>query len=157
MQKISTGLWFDDNAEEAVLFYLSVFKNGKITATSYYGPEGPGPEGSVLTIQFEIEGREFEAINGGPHFSFTPAISLIVNCETQEEVDWYWEKLSEGGSKDMCGWLTDKFGLSWQIVPTELGRLMQAGDREKVSRMMKAMLRMHKLDIQALKLAFEGK
>ena len=157
MQKISTGLWFDDNAEEAVHFYLSVFKNGKITATSYYGPEGPGPEGSVLTIQFEIEGREFEAINGGPHFSFTPAISLIVNCETQEEVDWYWEKLSEGGSKDMCGWLTDKFGLSWQIVPTELGRLMQAEDREKVSRMMKAMLRMHKLDIQALKLAFEGK
>lgn len=156
MQKISTCLWFDDKAEEAVHFYLSIFKEGRILATSHYGPEGPGPEGTVLTIQFEINGHEFEALNGGPHFAFTPAISLIVNCETQEEVDRYWEALSEGGSQEMCGWLKDRYGLSWQIVPTALGEMMQDADPDRRSRVMKAMLQMQKLDIHELRLAYEG-
>ena len=157
MNKITTCLWFDNNAKEAVDFYTSIFKNSKITDVSYYGPGEPGPEGSVLTIIFELEGHRLMALNGGPHFTLSPAVSLVIDCETQEEVDFYWDTLSEGGAKEMCGWLRDKYGLSWQIVPTELGELMQSGEPQKVSRMVKAMLQMRKLDIQALKLAYEGK
>ena len=124
MQKITPFLWFDNNAEEAMNFYVSVFKNSKITSIVRYGEAGPGPKGTVMTGIFQIEGQEFYALNGGPNYSFTPAISLFVNCETQQEIDELWEKLSEGGKKDRCGWLTDKFGLSWQIVPSVLGKLL---------------------------------
>jgi len=154
-QKISTCLWFDNNAEEAVNFYTANFKNAKINEVSYYGPEGQGPEGSVLTITFELEGQEFMALNGGPIFTFTPAISLIVYCETQKEIDALWEKLSEGGSKEMCGWLKDRYGVSWQIVPTILGELMSDPDPEKKRRVTKALLQMQKLDIEGLKRASE--
>ena len=156
MQKIVTFLWFDNNAEEAVNFYVSLFKNSRIVNLSRYGDAGPGPKGSVMSATFELEGQQFIALNGGPHFKFTPAISLFVNCETQQEVDELWEKLSSGGRKDRCGWLTDKFGLSWQIIPTALGKMLQDGDREKSQRVMKAMLQMDKIDIQGLQQAYNG-
>jgi predicted 3-demethylubiquinone-9 3-methyltransferase (glyoxalase superfamily) len=131
MQKITTFLWFDDKAEEAMNFYLSVFKNSKVVGVSRYGDAWPGPKGSVMVATFQLDGQEFMALNGGPHFKFTEAISLLVNCETQEEVDRFWEKLSDGGEKSQCGWLKDKYGLSWQIVPTVLGEMMQDKDLRK--------------------------
>lgn len=150
MQKIVTSLWFDGNAEEAVNFYTSIFKDSKITEMSRYSEAGPGEPGSVLTVMFQLNGMEFMAINGGPDFKFTPAISLMVNCETQQEVDRLWEQLSAGGREDQCGWLTDKYGLSWQIVPTVLGKLMQDKDPEKAKRVTQAMFKMKKLDIKTL-------
>lgn len=155
MQKIVPCLWFDDQAEEAVNFYLSIFKDARVLGLSRYGDEGHGVEGSVMTIQFELEGQEFMALNGGPVFHFTPAISMFVNCETQEEVDHLWDSLSDGGEIQQCGWLQDKYGISWQIVPTVLGELMQGKDPAKVKNVTKAMLQMIKLDSEALKQAYE--
>jgi predicted 3-demethylubiquinone-9 3-methyltransferase (glyoxalase superfamily) len=134
MQKITPFLWFDGKAEEAMNFYVSIFKNSKVLSTTRYGEAGPGPKGSVMSATFQLEGQEFYALNGGPHYKFTPAISLFVNCETQQEVDELWDKLSAGGEKNRCGWLQDKFGLSWQIIPTVLGKLLQDKDREKSNR-----------------------
>jgi len=156
MQKITPFLWFNDNAEQAVTFYTSTFKNSKIKSMNRYGAEGPGPAGAVMSATFQIEGQDFMALNGGPMFQFTEAISMFVRCETQAEVDELWEKLSEGGQKSQCGWLKDRFGLSWQIVPTELEKLLSSEDPEKRGRVMKALLQMTKLDIAALKQAAEG-
>ena len=155
MQKITPFLWFDNNAEQAMNFYVSIFKNSKVVSVSRYGETGPGPKGTLMTATFQLEGQEFMALNGGPHFKFTEAISLFVNCETQEEVDEFWEKLSEGGVESRCGWLKDKYGLSWQIVPTVLGEMMQDKDPENSKRVMEAMLQMDKIDIKALKQAYE--
>jgi len=158
MQKITPFLWYDDKAEEAVNFYTSIFKNSKVLSVLRYGETGPGPKGSVMSVEFQLEGQEFVALNGGPHFKFTEAISFVVNCETQEEVDYFWEKLTaDGGAESMCGWLRDKYGLSWQVVPTILSELMQDKDAEKSQRVMKAMLQMKKIDIETLKQAYEGK
>lgn len=157
MQKITTFLTFDNQAEEAVNLYTSVFKNSKIVNVSRYGEEGRGPEGTVMVASFEVEGQEFMALNGGPSFTFSQGISLLVNCDTQEEVDELWEKLSEGGEKEPCGWLTDRFGVSWQIVPRVLGEMLSDKDPEKAKRVMNAMLQMSKLDIAALKRAYEKK
>jgi predicted 3-demethylubiquinone-9 3-methyltransferase (glyoxalase superfamily) len=160
MQKITPFLWFNDNAEEAVKFYTSIFKNSKIGKIARYdeaGEKAAGrPAGSVMTVEFQIEGQEFVALNGGPIFKFTEAISFVVNCETQEEVDYYWEKLSQGGKEVQCGWLKDKYGLSWQIVPTVLGELLSDKDAAKAQRVMQAMLKMVKLDIEKLKQAAKG-
>ena len=153
MQKITPFLWFDDNAEEAVQFYTSIFKDSKILETSRYGDAGPGPKGTVMTMKFELNGQAFIALNGGPHFKFTEAISFVVNCETQKEIDEYWAKLTAGGKEVQCGWLTDKYGLSWQIVPTILGQLMQNKDPEKVKSVTQAFMKMVKMDIEALKRA----
>jgi predicted 3-demethylubiquinone-9 3-methyltransferase (glyoxalase superfamily) len=155
MQKITPFLWFNDNAEEAIHFYTSIFKNSKIVSISRYGEAGPGPEGTVMSATFELEGQEFMALNGGPHFTFTPAISLFVNCETQEEVDDLWEKFSEGGKSQNCGWIKDKYGLSWQIIPSALGEMLNDKDAEKSKKAMEAMLKMDKIDIKALKQAYE--
>ena len=157
MQKITPFLWFDSQAEDAANFYVSVFKNSKVKAVSRYGDAGPGPKGSVMTVAFELNGQDFTALNAGPQFKFSPAISFVVNCETQEEVDHYWEKLSAGGRTDQCGWLTDKFGLSWQVVPTILGKLMSSGDARKGERVMKALLQMKELDVAALQQAADSK
>ena len=157
MQKITTFLWFDNNAEEAVNFYVSLFKNSKVLSITRYGEAGPGPAGTVLTAAFQLQGQEFIALNGGPQFKFTEAISFSVNCETQEELDQYWEKLSEGGEKGRCGWLKDKYGLSWQVNPVVLGEMLQDEDPEKAKRVMEAMLQMNKLDIETLKKAYEGR
>lgn len=157
MQKITPFLWFDSKAEEAMNFYVSIFKNSKVVGVSRYGDAGPGPKGSVMTATFELEGQRFIALNGGPTFSFTPAISLFVNCETQQEVDDLWAKLSSGGREDRCGWLQDKYGLSWQIIPSALMELMQDKDPEKSKRVMQAMLQMAKIDIAGLKKAYAGK
>ncbi len=157
MQKITPFLWFDDKAEEAVNFYTSVFKNSKVLSIMRYGDAGPGPEGTVMSATFQLEGQEFIALNDGPQFTFSPAISFFVNCETQEEVDELWEKLSEGGEEQGPGWLKDKYGLSWQIVPTILGELLNDPDPEKSQRVMMAMLQMGKLDIKKLKQAYEQK
>jgi predicted 3-demethylubiquinone-9 3-methyltransferase (glyoxalase superfamily) len=157
MQKITPFLWFDANAEEAVNFYVSIFKRSKIGTILRYGEGSRGPKGAVMTITFQIEGQEFMALNGGPTYKFTPAISFMVNCETQEEVDELWEKLSAGGGKVQCGWVTDKFGVSWQIVPTALGKLLADKDLVKSKRVMEAMLKMTKLDIAKLKEAYEQK
>jgi predicted 3-demethylubiquinone-9 3-methyltransferase (glyoxalase superfamily) len=148
-------LWFDNQAEEAANFYTSIFNNSKILNVSRYGEEGPGEKGSVMTVTFQLEGQEFTALNGGPVFNFTPAISFFVNCETQNEVDHFWEKLSEGGEKGQCGWLEDKFGVSWQIVPMVLMELMQDKDAERSRRVTQAMLKMGKLDITELRRAYE--
>ncbi len=156
MQKIVPFLWFNNQAEEAVKFYTSIFKNSKIGITSRYGKEGTGPEGSVMVVTFQIEGQDFMALNGGPMFSFSPAISFMVSCETQDEIDRLWDRLSEGGEQQQCGWLKDKYGVSWQIVPSMMGQWVSAKDPERRSNFMKAMLQMNKLDIQALKEAFEG-
>jgi predicted 3-demethylubiquinone-9 3-methyltransferase (glyoxalase superfamily) len=155
MQKITTCLWFNDQAEEAMNFYTSVFKDSKIGSVSRYGDAGPGPKGQVMTASFFINGQEFVALNGGPQFQFTEAISFVVNCETQDEVDWYWEKLSEGGQKSRCGWLKDKYGLSWQVTPTILPKLLTDKDPEKAKNVMQAMMQMDKLDIAVLKQAYE--
>ncbi len=154
MQKIIPCLWFNNQADDAARFYTSIFKNSKLDQISYYGDAGPGLKGSVLTVTFKINGQEMMALNGGPEYKFTPAISMFVNCEDQEEVDYFWEKLSEGGEKGPCGWLTDKFGVSWQIVPTILGVLMSDKDEKKSARVMQAMLQMSKLDINALQKAY---
>jgi predicted 3-demethylubiquinone-9 3-methyltransferase (glyoxalase superfamily) len=156
MQKIVTFLWFDNQAEEAVNLYTSIFKNSKITGVARNGETGPGPKGSVMTMNFTLEGQDFIALNGGPHFKFTEAISLFVNCETQEEVDTLWTKLTEGGHESQCGWLKDKYGVSWQIIPTTLMKLMSDPDREKAGRVMQAMLKMKKIDIAALREAYEN-
>ncbi len=152
--RITTCLWFDFKAEEAVAFYLSVFTRAKMTATARYGEHGPGPVGAVMTIAFEIEGQPFLALNGGPQFPFTPAVSLIVNCDDQAEIDRYWARLSEGGKTGRCGWLTDRFGLSWQIVPRDVARWM-TGPEKNAARVMQAVLRMDKLDIAELEKAYE--
>ena len=157
MQKITPFLWFDNQAEEAMNFYISIFKNSKIVSVSRYGDAGPGLKGTVMTATFQLNGQEFMVLNGGPEFKFTEAISFFVNCETQQEVDELWEKLSEGGEKGRCGWLKDKYGVSWQIVPSALGELMNDQDPEKSKRVMQAMLQMHKIDIKVLKQAYDQK
>ena len=163
MQKISPCLWFDDQGEEAAKFYTSIFKDSKIGDVTRYGKEGyeihGREEGTVMTVEFEIEGQKFLALNGGPIFKFNEAISFQVYCETQEEVDYYWEKLSEGGDEkaQVCGWLKDKYGVSWQIVPIILIEMLKDKDSEKSQKVMKAMLQMHKLDISTLKKAYEEK
>jgi predicted 3-demethylubiquinone-9 3-methyltransferase (glyoxalase superfamily) len=156
MQKITPFLWFDSNAEEAARFYTSVFRNSQLGETRYYGAAGPRPAGSVMSVSFTLEGKEFIALNGGPHFSFTPAVSFFVRCETQAEVDELWNRLTEGGEPVRCGWLKDKFGLSWQIVPTVLGDMLQDKDAPRSRRVMEAMLQMIKLDIAKLQQAYNG-
>ena len=150
MQKITPFLWFDDNAEEAMNFYVSIFADARIVSTV------PGPDGKLMGGTFVLKGQEMMVLNGGPMYSFTPAISLFVNCETQQEVDHYWQKLTAGGCEEPCGWLKDKFGLSWQIIPNALGELLGAPDREKAGRALQAMLQMKKIDIAALQAAFDG-
>ncbi len=150
MQKITPFLWFDNNAEEAMNFYLSIFKYSKIGSVTRYGDAGPGPKGTVMSATFQLNGQDFIALNGGPHFTFSPAISFFVNCETQQEVDELWEKLSAGGERQQCGWLKDKYGLSWQIIPSALGEMLQDKDTAKAQRVMEAMLKMNKIEIKAL-------
>ncbi|HEX7574575.1 MAG TPA: VOC family protein [Bacteroidota bacterium] len=156
MKKIIPFLWFDDKAEEAAKFYVSIFKNSRIVTMTRYGETGPGPKGTVMSVIFQLDGEQFFALNGGPVFKFSEAISFFINCETQQEVDELWEKLSEGGAKSQCGWLKDKYGLSWQVVPTVLGKYLQDKDPEKSRRVMEAMLQMTKIDIDKLTQAFEG-
>jgi len=155
MQKVTPFLWFDNQAEEAMNFYVSLFKNSKVLSVSRYGEGGPGPQGTVMTGTFQLDGQEFMALNGGPYFKFTEAISLFVNCETQEEVDELWEKLSDGGEISQCGWLKDRYGLSWQIVPTALGQMLGDKDPQKSQNVMQAMLQMTKIDIAALRRAYD--
>jgi predicted 3-demethylubiquinone-9 3-methyltransferase (glyoxalase superfamily) len=155
-QKISACLWFNDNAEKAVRFYTSLFKNSKKGKISYYGKDMPMPKGTVLTISFKIEGQEFLALNGGPSFKFTGAISFIVSCKNQKEIDYYWEELSKGGLKEECGWLKDKFGISWQIVPIVLNEMVTDKNMERSSRVMKSILTMKKIDIKTLTRAYKG-
>jgi predicted 3-demethylubiquinone-9 3-methyltransferase (glyoxalase superfamily) len=159
MPKITPFLWFNTQAEQAVKHYTSIFKNSKVGNISRYGEEGAKmsgiPAGAIMTVAFQLDGQDFIALNGGPHFKFTEAVSFVVNCETQDEVDEFWEKLSAGGEKSRCGWLKDKFGLSWQIVPTALGKMMQDKDGAKSKRVMQALMQMDKLDIQRLKQAYE--
>lgn len=154
MQKINPFLWFDDQAEDAATFYVSLFKKSNILSVARYGDAGPGPKGSAMTVTFELAGQKFVALNGGPLFKFTEAISLLINCETQEEVDDLWEKLSAGGAESQCGWLKDKYGLSWQVIPTALGEMLQDKDPKKSQRVMQAMLQMRKIDIAKLKQAY---
>jgi predicted 3-demethylubiquinone-9 3-methyltransferase (glyoxalase superfamily) len=156
MQKITPFLWFDTQAEEAANFYVSIFKNSKVGAITRYGENAPGPKGTAMSVRFTIEGQEFMALNGGPLFTFSPAISFFVNCGTQQEVDELWEKLSAGGKKERCGWLKDKFGLSWQVIPTTLGKLLSDPDPAKSSRVMQAMLQMNKIEIAGLEKAYRG-
>jgi predicted 3-demethylubiquinone-9 3-methyltransferase (glyoxalase superfamily) len=153
MQKITPFLWFNGNAEEAMKFYVSVFKNSRVGNVVRYSAGGPGPEGSVMSVTFQLEGQDFIGLNGGPNFSFTPAISLFVDCKTQDEVDHLWEQLSEGGVKEKCGWLKDKFGLSWQIIPSALGQMMHTSDGKTSEAVMKAMMKMDKIDIKTLETA----
>jgi predicted 3-demethylubiquinone-9 3-methyltransferase (glyoxalase superfamily) len=161
LQRITPFLWFDHQAEEAATFYVSIFKNARITSTVRYddaAAKAAGrPKGSVMTVEFELDGQQFTALNGGPVFKFTEAISLVVNCETQEDVDHFWEKLSSGGQEVQCGWLKDRFGVSWQVVPTVLSEMLQDKDPEKSKRVMAAMLKMKKISIEGLKNAYEGR
>ena len=156
MSKITTFLTFDDQAEEAINFYVSIFPNSRIVSTNRYGDAGPGPKGAFMSGTFELDGQEFMALNGGPSFRFEQGISLFVRCETQEEVDDYWERLSEGGEKGPCGWLTDKFGVSWQVVPRVLSEMLNDEDPEKARRVLEAMLQMSKIEIEGLRRAYEG-
>lgn len=156
MQKITTFLWFDDQAEEAVKFYTSIFKNSRIKEVSTMNDARPDVDAKVLVATFELDGQEFMAMNGGPMFKFTPAISLSVNCENQDEIDYYWDRLSEGGQKVECGWITDKYGLSWQVIPSILGKLMSDKDHSKSKRVMEALMKMKKLDIATLQKAYDG-
>jgi predicted 3-demethylubiquinone-9 3-methyltransferase (glyoxalase superfamily) len=156
MSKITPFLWFDNQAEEAVAFYLSVFKNAEAGPVSRYGDAGPGPKGQVMVASFEIDGVTFTALNGGPQYKFTEAVSFMINCKDQEEVDWYWDRLTDGGEPGPCGWLKDKFGLSWQVVPEVLPALVGNPDAAKAKRATEAMLRMGKLDIAALEAAAAG-
>jgi len=153
MPEITPFLWFDTEGEDAANFYTSVFPNSKIVDVARYGSAGPRPEGTVMTVSFELDGKRFVALNGGPDFKFNESVSFLVNCKTQDEVDAYWSKLSEGGEEGPCGWLKDKYGLSWQIVPTALNELLGDPDREKAQRVMKAMLSMKKIEIDALERA----
>lgn len=155
-QKVTTFLWYDGKAEEAVDFYTSIFKNGKKNHVVHYGESGPGAKGSVMIIDFELDGQQFTAINGGPEFKFTEAISLVVHCETQEETDYFWEKLSEGGQTIECGWLKDKYGLAWQIVPEIFFELLRTSDEQTKDRVMRAMMKMKKLDIKQIQEAAKG-
>jgi predicted 3-demethylubiquinone-9 3-methyltransferase (glyoxalase superfamily) len=156
--KITPFLWFDGQAEVAANFYTSIFENSRIVEVARYGEVGPGEKGSVMTISFELEGQKFVGLNGGPHYKFTPAISFYISCQTQEEVDYFWDRLLEGGGKpSQCGWLTDKFGVSWQVVPDALIEFLQDEDREKAQRVMQAMLQMIKIDINKLKEAYDQK
>ena len=155
MQKITPFLWFDTQAEEAANFYVSVFKNSRVITVARYGDTGPGPKGSVMTVEFELEGDRFVGLNGGPNFKFTEAVSFVVNCASQEEVDHYWEKLTAGGKEVQCGWLKDKYGLSWQIVPTIAIEYLKDKDAEKSQRVMAAIMKMVKIDIATLKQAYE--
>lgn len=155
MQKITPFLWFDHQAEEAMNFYIPIFKNSKVLTVNRYGDAGPGPKGSVMTASFLLDGQEFIALNGGPAFQITPAISFVVNCETQQEVDAFWEQLSAGGREEQCAWLTDKFGVSWQIVPKVLVKLLNDPDPLKAQRVMSAMLKMKKIDIATLERAYK--
>jgi predicted 3-demethylubiquinone-9 3-methyltransferase (glyoxalase superfamily) len=157
MQKIVPFLWFDGHAEEAMNHYTSIFRNSKVVSVTRYGDAGPGPKGTVMTAAFELEGQNFVALNGGPQFKFNESISFVVHCETQAEIDSLWEKLSAGGQPSRCGWLKDKFGLSWQIVPVGLGTMLGGPDAEKSRRVMQAMLQMDKLDLARLKEAYDGK
>ncbi len=156
MQKLTTSLWFDTQAEDAAQFYASVFPDSKVGRVVRYGPAGPGPEGTVMTVSFTLFGQEFMGINGGPLFPFTEAVSFVVNCEDQDEVDYYWDKLAEGGEHGVCGWLKDSYGLSWQVVPTALGELMADPDPEAARRTTEAMLGMTKLVIADLQRAHDG-
>src|SRR5216117_4611518 len=156
MQKITPFLWFEGRAEEAMNFYVAIFKNSKVGSVVRYGDAGPGPKGTVMIVTFQLAGQEFTALNGGPRFKFTEAISFVVNCETQEEIDHFWEKLTAGGQEVQCGWLKDRFGVSWQVVPTVLGEMLQDKDREKSKRVMAAMLKMKKINIEAMKKAYEA-
>ena len=156
MRPISPFLWFDTQAEDAAKHYVSIFSNSKILKVSRYGDAGPGPKGSVLTVTFDLDGQRFTALNGGPRFKFTEAISFVIDCKTQEEVDHFWSKLSAGGEESQCGWLKDKFGLSWQVIPTVLGELITDPDPAKSKRAMEAMLKMKKIDIAALRNAHDG-
>jgi predicted 3-demethylubiquinone-9 3-methyltransferase (glyoxalase superfamily) len=153
MQRITPFLWFDTQAEEAAKLYTSIFPKSKILSTARYGDAGPGPKGSVMTVEFELDGQRMIALNGGPQFKFTEAISLVVDCKDQKEVDHYWSKLLQGGKESRCGWLEDRYGVSWQIVPTVLGRLLSGPDAKKAKRVMEAMLKMKKIDIAALEAA----
>ena len=155
MQKITPFLWFDGNAEEAMNFYVSIFKNSKVLSVSRYGDAGPGPKGAVMSATFQLEGQTFYALNGGPQFAFTPAISFFVDCETQQEVDALWAKLSAGGQEEQCGWLRDKYGLSWQIIPSVLGKMLRDKDPAKAKCVMEAMLQMVKIDITRLQQAYD--
>lgn len=155
MQKITPFLWFDNQAEEAAKFYTSILKNSRIVQVSRYGDGGPGPKGSVMTVAFELEGQAFTALNGGPLFKFTDAISFAVDCKSQEEVDYMWARLTDGGEEGMCGWLRDRYGVAWQIVPTALVEMLNDPDPEKAQRVTEALLKMKKIDIQALKQAYE--
>src|SRR5438270_10636675 len=154
-QKVTPFLWFDTQAEEAANFYVSIFKNSKVTAMTRYGDSGPGPKGSVMTVAFTLDGQQFTALNAGPQFPFTEAVSFVVNCETQDEIDYYWEKLTaDSGEEVQCGWLTDKYGLSWQVVPTKIHEW--AGDPARFQRVMRAIMPMKKLDLAALERAADG-
>jgi predicted 3-demethylubiquinone-9 3-methyltransferase (glyoxalase superfamily) len=161
LQRITANLWFDDKAEEAADFYVSIFPHSRVTSVVRYGAEGARasgrPAGSVMTVAFELDGQRFVALNGGPVFTFSPAISLIVNCETQEEVDWYWDKLTAGGQAGQCGWLADRYGLSWQVVPVALQKMLAGKDTVKTEQMMAALIKMKKLDIGELERAFAGR
>lgn len=155
-RRITPFLWFNDDAEAAVAFYLGVFPGSRIVTVARYGEAGPGPRGTVMTIAFQLDGQDFVALNGGPSFRFTPAVSFVVNCATQAEIDHYWEKLSAGGQAQQCGWLTDRFGVSWQVVPADLGRMVADPDPARAQRVMQAVLGMGKLDIAALRRAYEA-
>jgi predicted 3-demethylubiquinone-9 3-methyltransferase (glyoxalase superfamily) len=155
MQKITPFLWFNGNAEEAMNFYVSIFENSKILRVSRYGDAGPGPKGTVMSATFQLEGQEFYALNGGPQYSFTPAVSFFINCETQQEVDELWAKLSDGAQEQQCGWVRDKFGLSWQVIPSVLGKLLGDKDPRKAGSVMNAMLQMKKIDITTLQAAYD--
>jgi predicted 3-demethylubiquinone-9 3-methyltransferase (glyoxalase superfamily) len=157
MQRITPFLWFEDNAEEAMNYYVSIFPNSRVLRLTHYGEAGPGAAGTVMTAEFELDGQEFVGLNGGPQDKFNWAVSFVVNCETQEEVDYYWEKLSEGGGeKSRCGWVKDKFGLWWQVTPTVLTKLMGDPDPQKAKRVMEAMLKMDKIEIEPIKRAYSG-
>lgn len=156
IQKITPFLWFNNQAEEAMNFYISIFNNARVLKTSYYSEGGPAPAGTLMTASFLLEGQEFVALNGGPQFTFTPAISFVVNCHNQDEIDLLWDKLSEGGQQQKCGWLQDRYGVSWQIVPANMGELMGSNDPEKSHRVMMALLQMDKLDISILQQAYNG-
>ena len=154
--RITPFLWFDDQAEQAAQFYTSIFRDSTIRTVARYGDAGPGPKGTAMTVAFELDGQDFVALNGGPRFKFTEAISFVVNCETQQEVDHYWDRLLEGGTAQQCGWLKDKYGLSWQIVPTAMGDMMKDKDKKKLARVTEAFLKMKKFDIKTLQRAYEG-
>lgn len=156
IQRITPFLWFDSQAEEAAEMYCSIFPNSKVGKVARYGEAGPGPAGTAMTVEFQLDGQPFIGLNGGPHFKFNEAVSFVVNCETQDEVDFYWQKLAEGGAESRCGWLKDKFGLSWQVVPTVLSKLMTGPNSKATQRAFQAMMGMKKLDIRALQQAYDG-